>query len=601
MTAIKALTRFTLALVLVYMAVFTLPAGHASADPYIHIDLSEGTVGTRIIITGSGLTPSVAGNATVSGTTTFAKTYFPDKNTLIKSTAIDYSGNFETDLTIGEIPAGVYKVWIFDPSASPPKWAGVSFTILPKIYLSAISSFLGENITVSGNGFAASANATIYFDTIPLKTFVTTANGTFIQPDIPIPPSPKGDHDIRVVDARENQSVETFATVQRVELNPPSGPFGSKITFIGASFAANAPITFTMNSLPVPTSPSLLMTGLAGNFTGVFYMPPYAVGTYNVEATDGTNTAATTVVLTFGGQINRVVGYAGSKGSYTGSGFLPGRVAILQFDGSPLTEATVNPQGNLKADFIVPPSASGTHTILVTDGTSNTTHAFTVFSQASSGLNRDTGCVGNAVVFSGTGFIPEKILIVKYDSTQVAEAEVDANGRFSADFKVPAGTGGPHIISTTDGLSTANQTFTLETVAPAAPLLTVPENKSAEKLITGFSWKEVEDPSGVTYTFQLAKDATFGSSNVTNLLVSKSGLTQTVYNPEIQLAAGKKPATYYWRVRATDLASNTGPWSETRSFTIPAAGVTWFRYTVITEGVFFVLFMGMWVVRKRRG
>jgi hypothetical protein len=601
MTAVKVLARVTMVLLMVFTAVFTLPVRQAAADPYIHINLLEGTVGTRIIVSGTGLTPSVAGNATVAGTTTFAKTYFPDKTTLVKSTAIDYSGNFETDLTIGEYPAGVYKLWVYDASASPPKWAGVSFTILPQIFLSASSDFHGENITISGNGFAASANATIYFDTIAVKTFVTIANGTVNQPDIPVPPSPRGSHDIKVVDIRGNESVQSFETIQRIEISPSSGPFGSKIAVAGASFAPDALITLTMNSLPAPTSPSLLMTGLAGNFSGVFYMPAYAVGTYNIEASDGTNRAATTVELTFGGQINRVVGYPGSKGSYTGSGFIPGRVAILRFDGNPMSEATVGPQGNLRAEFVIPPSAEGKHTILVTDGTSNTTHTFMVYSQASSALNRDTGSVGNEITFSGTGLIPEKIVTVKYDSSPVAEVKVDDDGTFTSDFKVPAGVGGAHIISTSDGICTVNQTFTLETVPPLAPSLLAPENKSSEKTLQGFSWKGVEDPSGVTYTFQLARDTSFGSSNITSLLVSKSGLTQTGFSPEIVLEAAKKPETYYWRVRATDLASNAGPWSETRSFIIPAARVTWFRYTIIAEGVFFVAFMGMWIVRKRRG
>ena len=602
MAGARLLANLGTAVLLAVMAM-CLPAQPAAAsEPNIYIEPNEGTVGTRVVVSGNSLTPSVAGNATVSATITFAKTYFPDKTTLVKSTAIDWSGNFETDFTVEEYPAGCYKVWVYDESASPPKWTGVPFTVLPKITLSSTSGFAGENITVSGNGFAASANVTIFFDDIQLGATTTTAKGSFDKPDIPVPPSPKGSHTVRVLDGQGNQSTSVFESQQMINISPSSGPFGCRVTFNGIDFAAERLIMLTMNSMPITTSPSLILTGPAGNFTGAFYVPPYAVGTYNIKASDGTNEASSTIQISFGGQLNRIVGYAGSRVSYTGSGFIPGRVAILQFDNAPLAEATVNSEGNLKAEFIIPPSIAGAHTVLVTDGTNSTTHTFTVFSQASSSINRDTGCVGSEVTFSGKGFIPEKVLTVCYDGIPVSEATVDQSGGFSACFKIPAGVGGKHTISTTDGINTANQTFVLETIPPSAPLLLLPANASEGEQPQSFTWQEVEDPSGVTYTFQLARDAGFGSANSTNLLVNKGGLTLPEYKLSPQSIPGpaKKKVSYYWRVRATDMASNVGPWSEVRTFSIPASPTSWLQYSIVAEGVMFVLLVGTWIVRKRR-
>lgn len=603
----RLLSVLGMTLILAGTAVYQMPSGPAAAqEPYIEIVPRQGVTGTKVIVSGVSFTPSVAGNATVNATITFAKTYFPDKDTLVKNTAIDWLGNMETEFTIGEYPAGRQKVWVFDGSASPPRWSSAVFTIEPQMKLSVSSGFAGDDITVSGTGFAAASGVTVYFNDKQLTVLTTTAKGSFSKSGIVIPPSQKGSHTIKVVDANNNLSTGVFTIQQKMTISPSSGPVGRKVIFTGTSFAADKLISVTINKKPISTSPSFMITSPTGNFTGQFYMPAYAVGAYNITISDGANEAAAVIEVTFGGQLNRIVGYVTSEVTYTGSGFIPGRVATLHFDGAPLAEATVSPAGNLAAVFTIPASSGGDHIIFVTDGTSNTTHTFTVFSVASSQINRDRGYVGADIIFSGARFVPGKILTVYYDSLPITEATVDSNGNFSAGFRIPPGPGGAHSISTTDGINTANITFTMESIPPPAPLLLLPANDSELEDETAFLWEDVRDPSGVTYTFQIAADAAFSTSNISSPIIDKSGLSFTEYTiypealPGVTPEVTKEGVTYYWRVRATDNALNTGEWSDVGTFRIPAEGPSWFLLSVIAEGGIFALLFGFWMVRKRR-
>ena len=68
----------------------------------------------------------------------------------------------------------------------------------------------------------------------------------------------------------------------------------------------------------------------------------------------------------------------------------------------------------------------------------------------------------------------------------------------------------------------------------------------------------MEDPSGVTYTLQIATDDSFNT-----LLLEKQGLTQSHYTlaGEESLQQTDSNAPYYWRVKAVDGAENESAWS----------------------------------------
>lgn len=67
-----------------------------------------------------------------------------------------------------------------------------------------------------------------------------------------------------------------------------------------------------------------------------------------------------------------------------------------------------------------------------------------------------------------------------------------------------------------------------------------------------FNWSGVSDPSGITYTLEVADNYDFLP---TRLILRKTGLTET------SCALNIAPGTYYWRVKAVDGAGNESQWS----------------------------------------
>ena len=75
-----------------------------------------------------------------------------------------------------------------------------------------------------------------------------------------------------------------------------------------------------------------------------------------------------------------------------------------------------------------------------------------------------------------------------------------------------------------------------------------------------FDWGDVSDPSGVTYTLQIATDDKFTASSV---VLEKSRFTESEYTltKEERLKPTKKEAPCYWRIQAIDGAGNESGWT----------------------------------------
>jgi hypothetical protein len=67
-----------------------------------------------------------------------------------------------------------------------------------------------------------------------------------------------------------------------------------------------------------------------------------------------------------------------------------------------------------------------------------------------------------------------------------------------------------------------------------------------------FSWTEVSDPSGITYTVEIADNLNFFPLKPN---MRKAELVDTSCKVTLE------PGTYYWRVRAIDGAGNDGEWA----------------------------------------
>jgi hypothetical protein len=197
---------------------------------------------------------------------------------------------------------------------------------------------------------------------------------------------------------------------------------------------------------------------------------------------------------------------------------------------------------------------------------------------------------------SGDGFKASSSIKITFDGTiEVASGTTDAQGSFGIDFKVPPLTAGSHKIRISDGTTEREFDFVIESKAPPVPELEYPITASKPKQPITFIWGAVTDESGVTYEFQLSRDATFDDP-----LLHMSGIVDTTItlpeNQKLESVSGKTP--YLWRVRAIDGAGNTSDWSTVNTFTLGFTWPSWLIHVWYSLGIIVALVFGLWFGRR---
>jgi hypothetical protein len=250
--------------------------------------------------------------------------------------------------------------------------------------------------------------------------------------------------------------------------------------------------------------------------------------------------------------------------------------------------------GSISGSFTVS-GAAGTYLVQVSDGSITSSKSFAVVITGS--MEPVEGNVGTDVTVSGTGFMPNALVIVTFDGVEMTSGNVAVNGGFTATFKAPAVKSGSYQVVATDSVNSYAATFAMEAVAPGVPGLLLPEDNTKADRATTFDWDDVIDPSGVTYDFQLSTDSSFNE-----LLYDEKGLTDSEFSIDKanKLESVSKKEPYYWRVKAVDGASNESDWTKSASFyngfvlDLP----TWGIYTLIGFGALIIGLLGFWMGRK---
>jgi hypothetical protein len=134
--------------------------------------------------------------------------------------------------------------------------------------------------------------------------------------------------------------------------------------------------------------------------------------------------------------------------------------------------------------------------------------------------------------------------------------------------------------------------YTQDSTPPSTPVALRPEDGSQQGTQPQFTWTASADPSGVTYTLQVARDSAFSQ-----LVVLKDGLQTAQYKPiSSEKLSSASPAIYYWRVKATDGAANESAWSNTNQFKVKTFLQTgWPVYIAIGIGGLLLLTVGLFI------
>ncbi len=622
--------------VLFSLLALAVPARPVLAVGTIQLSVSQGSIGQTITVSGSGFYGTLPSETSIRGVNIiFGKInpgsqidYGVDIHEILKTEQLT-DGFFSTTVVVPEnltgaitnqaVSDGTYYVYVtyYFPPPSLPNYSPIvevftitSFTVTtPVINIDPDDGTVGSEVEINGTGFGPSETISVEYDGQIIAYSGdddTNSSGAFGDTVIAIPPSVAGEHTITVADETPSASAEVEFTVEaEITVSPDSGTAGTTVQISGTGFAGEVNVIINFNGQAANTG----TTDAQGSFSVTIAPTITTPGSYNIDADDGTNSASSsfeisTVTLT----VTPPTGEAGTPVTVLGTGYLPNQFIIITFNDinvAPLTESNSN--GAFAAQFEVPISTPGTHTITASDGTNTRDADFPITAPPATGSISPVtsvttpGYVGSQLTLRGDGFTPSETIIITYAGTQLITATAGTDGRFSATIEVPESKGGEHTVTVTGAVSSSSleYIFTMESTAPAIPSPLKPEMDVKTKAEAFFDWQDVDDPSGVTYTLQIATDENFAESAI---VLEKTGLTLSEHTVSVEdrLMSVSQEAPYYWRIRALDKAGNESPWTGIGSFYVGSSfgisqGVI---YTLIGVGALLLAAFTFWMGRK---
>jgi len=379
--------------------------------------------------------------------------------------------------------------------------------------------------------------------------------------------------------SKDIKAVAEFTVIAgQIALDPTQGVVGTEVEITGLYFADREDITVEYDGGSVDIESGDNTTDSAGGFECSILVPLSTAGDHTIAVEDESDHIAE-ATFTVEPQIamNVTEGEAGDTVEVTGTGFGGEVGADITFNDEVVASGNTNEEGSFTISFEVPDVDEGSYDVTAEDDDGNQSEAeeFTVFIATSVSISPVTtqaspGNVGMDITINGVGFEPESQITITYATEPIVVKTVtsDATGAFTATFKAPKSEAGAHTITASDGVNTLTTAFYMESTPPPVPELILPEADVKAIQPVYFDWGDVTDKSlPVTYTLQVAIDDDFTTASIVNTWEDLEDSEYTLTEAE-KLEPRKKETPYYWRVRATDSASNESGWSDPGSFYI---------------------------------
>jgi len=409
-----------------------------------------------------------------------------------------------------------------------------------------------------------------------------------------------GDYFVYTTESSEGEilAVDEF-TVIGITIKPEKGPVGTRVEIEGVGFDDDYSIDIEYDGDDIDIVSGDDDTDSKGEFTCKIDIPESTAGDHTITAKVHGDEGEAEFTVEPDITISPTSGIVGDEVTVTGTGFGDEVDVYIYFDYTDVATDETDEDGNFEATFDVPSVGPGSYDVEAEDEDDNSAEAeFTIAIYAE--MSPTTGNVGTQVTVSGTGFKANRTATIEYDDIEVTTAPIGSDGTFEAAFYAPVSTGGDHEVTVTDGTSTEEFTFIMESTPPPTPppLLPLMDDKAGS--MAYFDWEDVDDPSEpVTYTLQLATDDEFTEASI---LVEQEGLTDSEYTltEEEALESTTEETPYYWRVRAIDGASNASDWTGAGTFFVGFVFelTGWILYALMGLGGILLFFIGLWVGRR---
>ena len=462
----------------------------------------------------------------------------------------------------------------------------------PVVLTPANGSTTNDNTPTYTGTAEAGSTVTVIVDGAVVGTTVASASGTWSF--TPVVPLADGPHAVKATatDAVGNTSVESNTNTFTVDTTAPAAPVvtapangsitnDNTPTYTGTAEAGST-VTVIVDGTPVGTT----VASASGTWSFTPVVPladgPHAVKATATDAVGNTSLDSNTNIFT----VDTIAPAAPvvltpANGSvtndntptYSGTAEANSTVTVI-VDGAVVGTTTASASGTWS---FTPPAAlaDGPHTVkaTATDAANNTsaesnTNAFTVdttppaapvvLTPASGSTTND-----NTPTYTGTAEANSTVT-VNVDGTPVGTTVASASGTWSF-TPAAALADGPHTVKATatdaannTSVESNTNTFTVDTTAPAAPVVTAPANGSTTNDNTPTYTGTAEAGSTVTVIVD--------GTPVGTTVASASGTWS--FTPVVPLADGPHAV----KATATDAVGNTSLDSNTNTFMVDTGG-----------------------------
>ena len=405
------------------------------------------------------------------------------------------------------------------------------------------------------------------------------------------------------------EAVDEF-TIRGIELSPDEGMVDTEVEITGIGFTKSKDIRYIeYDDEEVDIESGDEETDRHGEFISSILIPESIAGEHTITVRDMSNKeASATFSVDPEITVTPISGIKGDTVAVTGTGFGDEEDVAIAFNAVTVATNTTDQDGSFTASFIVPDVAAAIYDVEAEDDDNNDARAqFTVEIATVLTISPVTTQASPAhadmnIAVSGLGFRASSAITVT-DLTSgllIVTTTSNADGVFQTTFEA-AGAAGEHVITASDGTSTLQVSFIMESQPPSAPALLLPEAATKAEARVSLDWETVtDDSSPVTYTLQIATDDDFAPASI---LLEKEGLTRSEYTATEaeKLSSTKEEAPYYWRVKAIDAISNEGEWSTPGSFYVGGISFDltgWVLYVVMGVGGLALFGLGYWLGRR---
>lgn len=501
------------------------------------------------------------------------------------------------------------------------------------LHLSDNKGAIGDKITVTGSDYSSGDRVYIYFsseeadvdddiddldvweEVKTIRATFATGNGGDITGSFLVPDEltdsgetekvSAGDYFVYATERNEGKILakEEFI-VTGITVKPTKGATGTEVRIEGVGFEKEEDIEVIFYIDEVEIARGDDETDDDGEFKLTIMIPESPAGEHTIRIQIDKDEAKALFTVEPESAISATSGIIGDRLAITGTGFAASAAVTVTFGGNEVATGGTDTHGNLIIPFNVPGLGAGTYDVEARDEDGNSgKFEFTLSTDISISpvtSQASPGHIGMEVTIYGTDFKPDSVVTITHtDTATVFSTTSQKDGSFSYTFEIPEMRPGENIVSVTDGVNHLQVAFFMEAAAPATPQLLLPAIDTKPEQPVTFDWKEVTDPSGVTYVLQVATDKFFA-----DMLIQKRGLAESQYTmSQIEdeiLESTQKATNYWWRVKAVDGAGNESGWSSIRSFNIGlvSAMADWLRYPLIGLGALVLLSIVFYIGRR---